>query len=348
MLYFIQKGCSSSDTQDKKSLLRFQFEENDTILWYFCKRRLQAWCLFPWLRSRLPSEPDTAVLYGRFWAKIHRVYNDISWTASRTSFRGKRSWMVSVSFMHECELEHWNCSPLLHGFFIYIPLQLKRVVSELYTVDKARSNDDFFPTPPFSVASYLCLFQLRHCVYWFCSLFSSALLFLIAFFSSAIAGFIFSLWSLLPRFFCMCCGFCSVSLKCVQLCLEDLSLKQTVCHKPFQPYLLSIEIRKTTITSCDWYRKRKPPCQPLDTKVNQSRLGYAHFLRLFGAWWLFLLFLSAVVIILVVVLQHPPKMQFTSYLNVPVGNFPHFLWVHCESVRQSWFVTLFLISGRRF
>lgn len=149
-------------------------------------------------------------------------------------------------------------------------------------------------------------------------------------------------------FFCMCCGFCSVSLKCVQLCLEDLSLKQTVCHKPFQPYLLSIEIRKTTITSCDWYRKRKPPCQPLDTKVNQSRLGYAHFLRLFGAWWLFLLFLSAVVIILVVVLQHPPKMQFTSYLNVPVGNFPHFLWVHCESVRQSWFVTLFLISGRRF
>ena len=86
-------------------------------------------------------------------------------------------------------------------FFIYIPLQLKRVVSELYTVDKARSNDDFFPTPPFSVASYLCLFQLRHCVYWFCSLFSSALLFLIAFFSSAIARFIFSLWSLLPRFF---------------------------------------------------------------------------------------------------------------------------------------------------
>lgn len=148
--------------------------------------------------------------------------------------------------------------------------------------------------------------------------------------------------------FCMCCGFCSVSLKCVQLCLEDLSLKQTVCHKPFQHYLLSIEIRKTTITSCDWYRKRKPPCQPLDTKINQSRLGYAHFLRLFGAWWLFLLFLSAVVIILVVVLQHPPKMQFTSYLNVPVGNFPHFLWVHCESVRQSWFVTLFLISGRRF
>ena len=100
MLYFIQKGCSSSDTQDKKSLLRFQFEENDTILWYFCKRRLQAWCLFPWLRNGLPSEPDTAVLYERFWAKIHRVYDDISWTASRTSFGGKRSYMVSVSFIH--------------------------------------------------------------------------------------------------------------------------------------------------------------------------------------------------------------------------------------------------------